>query len=128
MILFIDFTQNTTRISNRNDMILNVMRYDTTRTDDVEIGEGTKIWHFCHIQKGVRIGENCSFGQNVNISNNVKAIPTLLQQKQGILSKELPPATYLIWSSYQSVHCHILNDLFHVLDMISANLPIHHDW
>lgn len=19
--------------------------------DDVEIGEGTKIWHFCHIQK-----------------------------------------------------------------------------
>ena len=20
--------------------------------DDVEIGEGTKIWYFCHIQKG----------------------------------------------------------------------------
>lgn len=40
--------------------------------DDVEIGEGTKIWHFCHIQKGARIGKNCSFGQNVNISNNVK--------------------------------------------------------
>lgn len=40
--------------------------------DDVEIGEGTKIWHFCHIQKGARIGKNCSLGQNVNISNNVK--------------------------------------------------------
>lgn len=40
--------------------------------DDVVIGEGTKIWHFCHIQKGARIGENCSFGQNVNVSNNVK--------------------------------------------------------
>lgn len=40
--------------------------------EDVEIGEGTKIWHFCHIQKGARIGKNCSFGQNVNISNNVK--------------------------------------------------------
>ena len=39
--------------------------------DDVEIGEGTKVWHFCHIQKGARIGKNCSFGQNVNISNNV---------------------------------------------------------
>lgn len=39
--------------------------------DDVEIGKGTKIWHFCHIQKGARIGENCSFGQNVNVSNNV---------------------------------------------------------
>lgn len=40
--------------------------------DDVEIGEGTKIWHFCHVQKGARIGCNCSFGQNVNVSNNVK--------------------------------------------------------
>ena len=40
--------------------------------DDVEIGNGTKIWHFCHIQKGARIGDNCSFGQNVNVSNNVK--------------------------------------------------------
>ena len=40
--------------------------------DDVEIGEGTKIWHFCHVQKGARIGKNCSLGQNVNISNNVR--------------------------------------------------------
>lgn len=40
--------------------------------DDVEIGEGTKIWFFCHVQKGARIGKNCSLGQNVNISNNVK--------------------------------------------------------
>lgn len=40
--------------------------------DDVEIGNGTKIWHFCHIQSGARIGANCSFGQNVNVSNNVK--------------------------------------------------------
>ncbi len=36
------------------------------------IGEGTKIWHFCHIQAGVHIGRNCSLGQNVNVSNNVK--------------------------------------------------------
>lgn len=36
------------------------------------IGEGTKIWHFCHIQKGAVIGEKCSLGQNVNVSNNVK--------------------------------------------------------
>lgn len=39
--------------------------------DDVEIGEGTKIWHFSHVQKGARIGKNCSLGQNVNIGNNV---------------------------------------------------------
>ena len=40
--------------------------------DDVEIGEGTKIWHFCHIQRGARIGEHCSLGQNVKVSNHVK--------------------------------------------------------
>ena len=39
--------------------------------EDVKIGEGTKVWFFCHVQKGARIGKNCSLGQNVNISNNV---------------------------------------------------------
>ncbi len=39
--------------------------------DDVVIGEGTKIWHFCHIQSGARIGKRCSFGQNVNVGSRV---------------------------------------------------------
>lgn len=36
-----------------------------------EIGDGTKIWHFSHIQSGARIGRNCSFGQNCNVANDV---------------------------------------------------------
>ena len=40
--------------------------------ENVEIGVGTKIWHFSHIQSGAIIGTNCSIGQNVNIGNNVK--------------------------------------------------------
>lgn len=40
--------------------------------ENVSIGEGTKIWHFCHVQSGAVIGENCVLGQNVNISNRVK--------------------------------------------------------
>ncbi len=39
--------------------------------EDVSIGEGTKIWHFCHVQSGAKIGKHCSIGQNVNIANNV---------------------------------------------------------
>lgn len=39
--------------------------------ENVQIGKGTKIWHFCHIQSGARIGENCSLGQNVNVAGNV---------------------------------------------------------
>lgn len=40
--------------------------------ENVEIGDGTKIWYFCHVQSGAKIGERCSLGQNVNVSNNVK--------------------------------------------------------
>ena len=39
---------------------------------DVTIGPGTKIWHFCHIQKGAVIGADCSLGQNVNIGPGVR--------------------------------------------------------
>ena len=39
--------------------------------DGCAIGEGTKIWHFSHVQTGVVIGKNCSLGQNVNVANNV---------------------------------------------------------
>jgi UDP-2-acetamido-3-amino-2,3-dideoxy-glucuronate N-acetyltransferase len=33
--------------------------------EGAEIGEGTKIWHFCHVMGGAKIGRDCSFGQNV---------------------------------------------------------------
>jgi UDP-2-acetamido-3-amino-2,3-dideoxy-glucuronate N-acetyltransferase len=44
----------------------------------VEIGEGTKIWHFSHVMSGAKIGRNCMIGQNAFISsgailgNNIK--------------------------------------------------------
>jgi UDP-2-acetamido-3-amino-2,3-dideoxy-glucuronate N-acetyltransferase len=40
--------------------------------EPVTIGDNTKIWHFCHVQKRAQIGANCTLGQNVNISNNVR--------------------------------------------------------
>ncbi|MBS1516847.1 MAG: N-acetyltransferase [Bacteroidetes bacterium] len=39
--------------------------------DNVEIGSGTSIWHFSHVQPGAKIGEKCTLGQNVNVANNV---------------------------------------------------------
>ncbi len=36
-----------------------------------EIGDGTKIWHFCHIMPNSIIGKNCNLGQNVVVSPNV---------------------------------------------------------
>jgi len=37
-----------------------------------EIGEGTRVWHFCHIMDNVTIGKNCSIGQNVFIGRHVR--------------------------------------------------------
>ena len=35
------------------------------------IGDDTRIWHWVHISGGARIGERCSFGQNVFVGNRV---------------------------------------------------------
>ncbi|MEA3247682.1 MAG: DapH/DapD/GlmU-related protein [Gemmatimonadota bacterium] len=46
--------------------------------DGATIGEGTKVWHFCHVMPGAVIGRDCVLGQNVvvmngaRIGNNVK--------------------------------------------------------
>ena len=42
------------------------------KDDNVTIGAGTKIWHFCHILPETVIGENCSFGQNCVVGPRVK--------------------------------------------------------
>ncbi|MEE9431567.1 MAG: N-acetyltransferase [Melioribacteraceae bacterium] len=39
--------------------------------EGVVIGDGTKIWHFAHVQSGTKLGKKCVVGQNVNIGNNV---------------------------------------------------------
>lgn len=36
------------------------------------VGEGTKIWHFCHVMSGAMIGKNCILGQNVFVGSGVK--------------------------------------------------------
>jgi UDP-2-acetamido-3-amino-2,3-dideoxy-glucuronate N-acetyltransferase len=40
--------------------------------EDVNIGRGTKIWHFSHILPGTRIGDDCSIGQNVVAGPDVR--------------------------------------------------------
>lgn len=39
--------------------------------DGCEIGQGVKIWHFCHLASGCKIGDGCSLGQNVFVAANV---------------------------------------------------------
>ena len=47
--------------------------HESTYLDErTSIGEGTKIWHFCHISQDSVIGAHCSLGQNVFIGKHVK--------------------------------------------------------
>ena len=36
------------------------------------VGEGTKIWHFCHVMAEASIGKDCSLGQNVFVARGVR--------------------------------------------------------
>ena len=50
----------------------NVFIHESSFIDEnVNIGSGTKIWHFSHILGNCDIGNNCSFGQNVMVGPNV---------------------------------------------------------
>ena len=58
---------------------MSVFIHESSYVDDgAVVGDGTKIWHFCHVMPGAVIGERCSLGQNVvvmpgtKMGNNVK--------------------------------------------------------
>lgn len=36
-----------------------------------QIGAGTKIWHFCHVMAGAKVGRDCTLGQNVYVAGRV---------------------------------------------------------
>ena len=40
--------------------------------DGATIGNGTRIWHFCHVMPGAVIGERCNLGQNVVVMPGAK--------------------------------------------------------
>ena len=35
------------------------------------VGDDSKIWHFCHVMAGARIGRRCNIGQNVFVAADV---------------------------------------------------------
>lgn len=49
-----------------------VMIHESAYVDaDVEIGTGTRVWHFSHVLTGTVVGERCSLGQNVVVGPRV---------------------------------------------------------
>lgn len=48
-----------------------VFVHESAYVDDCVLGAGTKVWHFSHLMRGCRLGENCNIGQNVVIAEGV---------------------------------------------------------
>jgi UDP-2-acetamido-3-amino-2,3-dideoxy-glucuronate N-acetyltransferase len=46
--------------------------HETAIVESEYIGEGTKIWAYSHISKGVQIGKNCVIGEGVHIGPGVE--------------------------------------------------------
>lgn len=56
----------------RKDQFPKVLIHESSYVDEpCTIGDGSKIWHFCHILSGVSIGRNCILGQNVMVGPDV---------------------------------------------------------
>jgi UDP-2-acetamido-3-amino-2,3-dideoxy-glucuronate N-acetyltransferase len=48
-------------------------RHPTAVVDrGAHIGAGTKVWHFCHVMAGARVGPRCVLGQNVFVGGEVQ--------------------------------------------------------
>jgi UDP-2-acetamido-3-amino-2,3-dideoxy-glucuronate N-acetyltransferase len=39
--------------------------------EGVSLGRGSKVWHFCHLMKGAKLGAGSILGQNVFVANDV---------------------------------------------------------
>ena len=47
--------------------------HETAIVDEpVQIGKGTKVWHYTHLMKDCILGEDCILGQNVFVASEVK--------------------------------------------------------
>lgn len=52
---------------------MSFFHHETACVDDgASVGDGTRIWHFCHVMKGAVLGANCILGQNVFVADGVR--------------------------------------------------------
>jgi UDP-2-acetamido-3-amino-2,3-dideoxy-glucuronate N-acetyltransferase len=60
------------RPTDKNHKSAGYFVHETSIVDEgARIGEGTKIWHFCHVASNAQIGKKCILGQNVFVADGV---------------------------------------------------------
>lgn len=75
------------------------------------IGDGTQIWHYCHISAHTSIGDNCRIGQNVfvaphvQIGNNVKIQNNVSVYEGVILEDYVFCGPSMVFTNVKSPRC-----------------------
>lgn len=78
------------------------------------IGEGTRIWHFCHVMANAVIGMNCNIGQNVMISpgcvigNNVKIQNSVSVYTGVILEDDVFCGPSMVFTNVSNPRSHVV--------------------
>lgn len=58
-------------LQKESDMAAEPLVHETATVDaGAQIGVFTSIWHYSHVERTARIGENCNLGQNSYVGNN----------------------------------------------------------
>ncbi len=64
--------QSSSNVELGENKIMPYFAHETAIIDEgCTVGRGTKIWHFSHLIKGTKIGDDCVIGQNVMIGPDV---------------------------------------------------------
>jgi UDP-2-acetamido-3-amino-2,3-dideoxy-glucuronate N-acetyltransferase len=64
-------TKNKEQMTNDSDRPAYNAHPTAVIDEPCDIGEGSKIWHFCHVMPRAKIGRDCNIGQNVFIASDV---------------------------------------------------------
>jgi len=78
--------------------------------ENVTIGDGTKIWHFCHVLPDTVIGQNCSFGQNCMVGPNVKIGDNVKVQNNVSIYEGLIIEDDVFWGHHVCLQMSVIQD------------------
>jgi UDP-2-acetamido-3-amino-2,3-dideoxy-glucuronate N-acetyltransferase len=88
--------------------------HDTAIVDPgAQIGDGTRIWHWTHVQANAIVGQRCSLGQNVyigkaRIGNNVKIQNNVSVYDEVILEDDVFCGPSMVFTNVINPRSHIV--------------------
>jgi UDP-2-acetamido-3-amino-2,3-dideoxy-glucuronate N-acetyltransferase len=104
--------------------------HDTAIVDPgAQIGDGTRIWHWTHVQANAIVGQRCSLGQNVyigkaRIGNNVKIQNNVSVYDEVILEDDVFCGPSMVFTNVINPRSHIVRKHEYRLTLVRKGASI----